>query len=57
MLKCIFFFNLYIKSLYLNIQIILIFTSVKKYKSKNVKNRITLVFRWSDLMYIFKKIL
>jgi len=32
--------NLYIKSLYLNIQIILFFTSVKNYKDKNVKNKI-----------------
>jgi len=45
----IFFLNLYIKSLHLNIQIILFFTSVKHYKGKNEKNKIIRVFRWSDL--------
>jgi len=36
----IIFPNLYIKSLHLNIQIILFFTRVKNYKNKNVKYKI-----------------
>jgi len=40
-----FFLNLYIKSLHLNIQIILFFTSVKNYKGKNEKNKIICISR------------
>ena len=35
----IFFLNLYIKSLHLNIQIILFFINVKKFKCKNYKGK------------------